>query len=69
MVKLIIKLFMPYLIDRAVKQYNIPSSQAAFLVSIMGIANVCSRLAFGWIGKANVTSLWLFNFGVIHIRR
>ena len=39
---------------------DVNSTQSSFLVSIMGIANVVSRLAFGWIGKKMKEVRWSF---------
>ena len=40
---------------RAETMYDIPAKDASFLISIMGIANVLSRLTFGWIADRNET--------------
>ena len=45
-----------YTPERA-QQLGVSPRQSSFLVSIMGIANVVSRLLFGWVGKfTNVSS-------------
>ena len=41
---------MTYTPDRALA-YNIDSWHADFLISVIGISNVVSRLSFGWLGK------------------
>jgi MCP family monocarboxylic acid transporter-like MFS transporter 13/MCP family monocarboxylic acid transporter-like MFS transporter 12 len=41
--------------DRAIYMLKIESTDASALVSIMGIANLSSRLVFGWIGANSAT--------------
>ncbi|KAK2142870.1 hypothetical protein LSH36_903g00095 [Paralvinella palmiformis] len=46
--------------DRAQMMFGIPSAEGSLLISIMGIANVSSRLVFGWVGDNSPTlRLWL----------
>ena len=38
-----------YTPERA-QQFGVDAQSASFLVSVMGISNVCARLIFGWVG-------------------
>lgn len=60
-----------YTTPRAIKVYNIPESTSDFLISIMGIANVVSRLCFGWIADRSqnirfyMTGVCILGVGVV----
>lgn len=54
-----------FLPDRAEKQLEIEPKDAAFLLSIVGIANVVGRLVFGFLSdRPQINRLWLYNAAV-----
>jgi MFS family permease len=50
-----------YTVDRA-RGWDIPETDAAFLLSIIGIANTVGRLVLGWLSdRGGVNRLYLYN--------
>ncbi|CAD5116913.1 DgyrCDS5754 [Dimorphilus gyrociliatus] len=62
-----------YIPERATEVFNIDTTRSAFLISIIGISNVSSRLLFAWIGDLGKSIRFLlglfllFSSGIVTI--